>query len=95
MMQIVYFSQKQQFLKEIEYQQGEMVFVTPSPSKADGLRSRLTGNRGIDVVTIAKFTSNLIEALWPRDNRPQVKRKSELLLIFGILKNRILPELEF
>jgi hypothetical protein len=95
MMQIVYFSQKQQFLKEIEHQQGEMVFVTPSPSKADGLRSRLTGNRGIDVVTIAKFTSNLIEALWPRDNRPQVKRKSELLLIFGILKNRILPELEF
>jgi hypothetical protein len=95
MMQIVYFSQKQQFLKEIEHQQGEMVFVTPSPSKADGLRSRLTGSRGIDVVTIAKFTSNLIEALWPRDNRPQVKRKSELLLIFGILKNRILPELEF
>jgi len=95
MMQIVYFSQKQQFLGEIEHQQGEIVFVTPSPSKADGLRTRLSGRRGIDVVTIAKFTSNLIEALWPKDNRPQVKRKSELLLIFGILKNRILPELEF
>ena len=95
MMQIVYFSQKQQFLKEIESLEGEKLFVTPSPSKADGLRTRLTGSQGIDVLTIAKFTSNLIESLWNKEQRPQLKRKSELLLIFGILKNRILPELQF
>ncbi len=95
MMQIVYFSQKQQFLKEIESLDGEKLMVTPSPSKADGLRTRLTGVQGVDVVTIAKFTSNLIESLWNKEERPQLKRKSELLLMFGILKNRILPELQF
>jgi CRISPR/Cas system-associated exonuclease Cas4 (RecB family) len=95
MMQIVYFSQKEQFLNEMETYTGETVFVTPSPTKADGLRSRLSKNSSQDVITIAKFTSNLVEALWDKEDKPQVKRKSELLLIFGILKNKYLPDLGY
>ncbi|HXH29954.1 MAG TPA: PD-(D/E)XK nuclease family protein [Bacteriovoracaceae bacterium] len=94
MMQIVYFSQKDQFLAEMEKHPGEMTFVTPSPVKADGLRSELKSTRA-DVVTIAKFTSDLIELLWNEDSRPQVKRKADLLLIFGILKNKYMPGLGF
>lgn len=95
MMQIVYFSQKEQFLTEMETHVGEKVYVTPSPAKADGLRTRLSGISSQDVITIAKFTSNLVEHLWQNDERPQVKRKAELLLIFGILKNKYLPELGY
>jgi hypothetical protein len=94
MMQIVYFSQKEQFLTEMETLHGEKIFVTPSPAKADGLRTRLAGASN-DVITIAKFTSGLVELLWPSGEKPQVKRKSELLLIFGILKNKYLPELGY
>ena len=95
MMQIVYFSEKEQFLNEIEISQGEKVFVAPSPAKADGLRLRLPTESSHDVITIAKFTSNLVDALWEGEDRPLVKRKSELLLIFGILKNKYFPELGF
>ncbi|WP_408098676.1 PD-(D/E)XK nuclease family protein [Peredibacter sp. HCB2-198] len=95
MMQIVYFSQKEQFLTEMETHEGEKVFITPSPAKADGLRSRLKSQQAFDVITIAKFTSNLVQALWSMDDRPAVKRKSELLLIFGILKNKYLPDLGY
>lgn len=94
-MHIVYFSQKDQFLAEMDQIQGEKVFVTPSPLKADGLRSRLKNNASQDVITIAKFTSELINALWDGKEKPQLKRKSELLLIFGILKNKYLPDLGF
>ena len=92
MMQIVYFSRKDQFLTEIESISNQTVFVTPSPAKADGLRLLLTDSSRADVITIAKFTSDLINNLWTNDEqKPQVKRKSELLLIFGILKNKYLP----
>lgn len=94
-MQIVYFSRKQQFLTEMESQEGEKVYVAPSPAKADGLRNRLSANSSQDVITIAKFTSNLVEALWQGEEKPLVKRKSELLLIFGILKDKYLPELGY
>lgn len=94
MMQIVYFSRKEQLLSHLDGIPGDKVFVAPSPAKADGLRSRLNGTHSQDVITIAKFTSNLVEALWEND-RPDVKRKSELLLIFGILKNKYLPELGY
>jgi CRISPR/Cas system-associated exonuclease Cas4 (RecB family) len=94
MMQIVYFSQKERFLAETKDLAGEVVFVAPSPSKADGLRARLLTQSSQDVITIAKFTSNLIEKLWDTD-APEVKRKSELLLIFGILKNKYFPGLGF
>jgi hypothetical protein len=96
MMQIVYFSRKDQFLSEIETISEQTVFVTPSPAKADGLRLLLTDTSHADVITIAKFTSELINSLWPEvEQKPQVKRKSELLLIFGILKNKYLPDLGF
>lgn len=95
MMQIVYFSQKEQFLTEMETHVGEKVYVTPSPAKADGLRTRLTGKSSQDVITIAKFTSTLVEHLWQDGEKPEVKRKAELLLIFGILKNKYLPDLGY
>lgn len=95
MMQIVYFSQKEQFLTEMERRGENLVFVTPSPAKADGLRTRLSGKSSHDVITIAKFTSNLVQDLWGQEEKPQVKRKSELLLIFGILKNKYLPDLGY
>jgi CRISPR/Cas system-associated exonuclease Cas4 (RecB family) len=95
MMQIVYFSQKEQFLTEMGSLSGEKVYVAPSPAKADGLRTRLSKTDSQDVITIAKFTSNLVEALWDKNEKPDVKRKSELLLIFGILKNKYLPDLGY
>ena len=95
MMQIVYFSRKEQFLADLARKEGEKLYITPSPSKADGLRERLpTGSSG-DVITIAKFTSNLVNALWGFEERPEVKRKADLLLIFGILKNKYLPEVGY
>jgi hypothetical protein len=96
MLQIVYFSQKDQFLAEMGHISGHKVYVTPSPGKADGLRLLLGNGANADVVTIAKFTSHLVEEIWPQvQGRPQLKRKSELLLIFGILKKRYLPDLGF
>src|SRR5665647_429174 len=95
MMRIVYFSQKEQFLTQMETFSGETIFIAPSPAKADGLRNILPLALSSDVVTIAKFTSNLIEHLWSEVERPEVKRKSDLLLVFGILKNKYLPELGF
>ncbi len=94
MMQIVYFSQKNQFLAEIETHPGEITFIAPSPVKADGLRSELKTTKA-DVITIAKFTSDLIDLLWTGEERPAVKRKADLLLIFGILKNKYVPNLGF
>src|SRR5690606_31795987 len=89
MMQIVYFSQKEQFLTALNDYQGEKIFITPSPAKADGLRERLINFPGNhDVITIAKFTGHLVQFLWEGREKPSVKRKSELLLIFGILKNK-------
>ena len=94
-MQIVYFSRKSQFLTEIQNIPGDKVFITPSPAKADGLRALLVENARSDVVTIAKFTSDLVGHLWDGETVPDVKRKADLLLIFGILKNKYLPELGY
>ncbi len=93
MLQIVYYAQKEDFLAEMESIPGPTVYVTPSPVKADGLRTRLSGGAPRDVITIAKFTSELVEELWRNQEPLSVKRKSELLLIFGILKNKYLPDL--
>ncbi len=95
MMQIVYFSRKAQFLTEMQNIAGEKVYITPSPAKADGLRTLLIENASSDVVTIAKFTSELIMQLWPVGAAPEVKRKADLLLIFGILKNKYFPDLGY
>ena len=74
---------------------GEKIYITPSPAKADGLRTLLLENASSDVVTIAKFTSELVKHLWEGSDPPEVKRKADLLLIFGILKNKYLPELGY
>lgn len=96
MMQIVYFSQKSQLWTELGSIPGQKLFVAPSPAKADNLRSYLKSDGSFDVVTIAKFTSELLSQLWESDEgRPQVKRKAELLLIFGILKRKYFPELGY
>ncbi len=95
MMQIVYFSRKSQFLSEMHDISGEKIYITPSPAKADGLRTLLLENASSDVVTIAKFTSELVKHLWEGSDPPEVKRKADLLLIFGILKNKYLPELGY
>lgn len=95
MMQIVYFSQKEQFLLEMKTLKGEKIFITPSPAKADALRERLSSDSYQDVITIAKFTALLAEHLWKDREHPPIKRKAELLLIFGILKNKYLPTLGF
>jgi CRISPR/Cas system-associated exonuclease Cas4 (RecB family) len=95
MMQIVYFSQKDQFLTEMESLDTTKMFITPSPAKADGLRLRLQAESAGDVITIAKFSANLVDFLWSGQARPEVKRKADLLLIFGILKEKHLPELGF
>ena len=96
MMQIVYFSQKEQFLTALNDYQGEKIFITPSPAKADGLRERLINFPGShDVITIAKFTGHLVQFLWEGREKPSVKRKSELLLVFGILKNKYFPSLGY
>ena len=95
MMRIVYFEQKEELLAYLEGLPGDKQFVTPSPAKADGLRGRLRNADAADVITIVKFTSFLVEALFAGEETPQFKRKSELLLIFGILKDQYLPELSF
>lgn len=96
MMQIVYFSEKDQLLAEIRGQATGKIFVTPSPLKADNLRSQLGSDANQDVITISKFTGDLLKTLWPVESeRPVMKRKSELLLIFGILKNKFFPKLGY
>lgn len=94
-MQIVYFSQKAQILGHFQSLNSEVQFIAPSPAKADSLRLQLHGSLHGDVITIAKFTSNLMQKLWQENEMPQVKRKAELLLIFGMMKNRLFPDLGY
>ena len=95
MMRIVYFSSNEQFFSEIKQTEGEKVYVAPSPFKADSLRSKFNFDKEEEVITIAGFISSLLEILWTDKDRPKVKRKSEILLIFGVLRNKYLPELTF
>lgn len=95
MMQIVYFSHKTQFLEKSALIEGQKLFITPSPLKADALRSKIGVSFSTDVITIAKFTSELMKIFWNEGEAPEVKRKSELLLIFGILRNKYFPDIIF
>lgn len=95
MMRIVYFEQKEELLSYLENLPGDKQFITPSPMKADGLRSRLRNPDASDVITIPKFTSFLVETLFEGRELPEIKRKAELLLIFGILKDQYLPDLSY
>lgn len=95
MMRIVYFSKKNQLWEELNSLPESKLFITPSPLKADSLRIELPTSLNGDVVTIAKFTSDLLATLWDDESRPVVKRKAELLVIFGILKDKFLPNLGY
>lgn len=96
MLQIVYYSRRDQFLDHLRSQSQKLKLIAPSPAKADSLRNQLS-REGLnsDVVTIAKFTSSLIEKLWEGRDLPSIKRKSELLLTFAILKNKYFPQMGF
>lgn len=96
MLQIVYYSRRGQFLDQLRSLAGPLKLIAPSPGKADSLRTQLI-REGLaaDVVTIAKFTSHLIETLWEGRDLPSIKRKSDLLLTFAILKNRYFPQMGF
>jgi len=94
MMQIVYFSKKSEILEYLKDNSKERVFVTPSPLKADGLRGMISDWTKTDVLTIAKFTSDLLKLHQPEEI-DKVKRKSDLLLVFGFLKNKYLPDLGY
>jgi hypothetical protein len=95
MMHIVYFSGKSQFLAEMQEIAGEKKIISPSPAKADALRSMLIESSQFDVVTISKFTSDLMKSLWGENQSLPLKRKAELILIFGILKDKYFPELGY
>lgn len=95
MMRIVYFEQKDQLLSHLEGLPGDKQFITPSPVKADGLRTRLKNPDAADVITISKFTDFIVDALFEGKESPDIKRKAELLLVFGILKDQYLPDLSF
>ncbi len=95
MMHLVYFSRKSQFLDELKTLAGDKMIITPSPAKADGVRSMLEEASQTDVVTISKFTSDLIKKLWGEKHELPLKRKAELMLVFGFLKNRYLPQLGY
>ncbi len=92
-MQIIYFSRKDDLLEHLSGDKTEKLFVTPSPAKADGLRSLVRSSASGDVITIAKFTALLIQDLWPLGDYPKIKKKSELLLILGILRQHHFPEI--
>jgi RecB family exonuclease len=95
MIEIVYFSQKQQFLGQLKSYHEHVTVITPSPIKADGLRLQLAKDIKADVVTIAKFTSELLALAKDDETLGTLKRKSELLLVFGILRKKYLSELGF
>lgn len=94
-MRIVYFSQKDQLRNYLLELGGQVQLVAPSPAKADSLRLQISGELRGDVITIAKFTSDLLGALWEGEEKPPVKRKAELLLIFGMMKSRLFPDLGY
>ncbi len=94
-MRIVYFSQKAQLWAELEKVPGEKIFVTPSPAKADSLRAQLPPAISGDVITINNFTTSMLTNLWSDEDRPKFKRKADLLLIFGFLKNKMFSDLGY
>lgn len=93
MMRFVYFYDSSNLWDWINDNYSNALYVSPSPAKADGLRSRLQ-SRGInmDVLTINKFLSDLI---LEKELDLKLKRKSELYLIFGWLRPLYFPSLSF
>ncbi len=95
MMHLVYFSQRSQLFEFFQNLSGPKKIMAPSPAKADGIRTGFKAGEDLDVVTISKFTSDILKSLGHEATEIPLKRKAELLLIFGFLKDRHLPELGF
>lgn len=93
MMQFVYFHHSTNLWDWISARYSNALYISPSPAKADGLRSRLQAQKiSNDVLTINKFLSDLISQKKVQLN---LKRKSELYLIFGWLRPSYFPTLSF
>lgn len=93
MMQFVYFNHSSKLWDWISSSYSNALYISPSPAKADGLRTRLQHqNITTDVVTINKFLSDLI---LEKNVELNLKRKSELYLIFGWLRPSYFPGLSF
>ncbi len=99
MLQLVYYGAPQQFIDQMSstWKTENTIWVAPSPSKTDALRSQLQTHlkSQVTVITMAKFLSELV-ARCPDDSiGEKVKRKADLLLIFGALRSKYSPELSF
>lgn len=94
MIQFLYFSKKNQVFQKIAELNDSVTIVTPSPAKADSLRSHLTEYGDFEVITIAKFTSDLLKKTEIAGDS-KFKKKSDLLLIFAVLRGNYFPSLSF
>jgi hypothetical protein len=95
MMDFVYFSEKEDFYLYLEEKFNEVKVITPSPSKADSFRLRFHHKASFDVITISKFTASLLEKVSANSVVNNLKRKAEIVLIFGILRSKYFPHLNF
>lgn len=99
MLQLVYYGAPQQFIEEMstKWSSGETIWVAPSPSKTDALRDQLQAvlKTQVSSITMAKFLSELVAACPDKTLGEKVKRKADLLLIFGALRSKYAPDLSF
>lgn len=99
MLQLVYYGAPQQFIEEMstKWSSGETIWVAPSPSKTDALREQLQAvlKTQVSSITMAKFLSELVAACPDKTLGEKVKRKADLLLIFGALRSKYAPDLSF
>lgn len=99
MLQLVYYGAPQEFIEEMssKWAAEDTIWVAPSPAKTDALRSQLQDvfKTQVSAITMAKFLSELIAACPDKSLAEKVKRKADLVLIFGALRSRYAPELSF
>ena len=99
MLQLVYYGAPQQFIKEMSstWATEDTVWVAPSPSKTDALREQLqeTLRTQVSSITMAKFLSELLALCPDKSLGEKVKRKADLVLIFGALRTKYSPDLSF
>ncbi|GEM_PF-1401800 len=99
MLQLVYYGAPQQFIEEMSstWEVSETVWIAPSPSKTDALREQLQSvlKTQVTSITMAKFLSELVAACPDKTIGEKVKRKADLLLIFGALRTKYSPDLSF
>lgn len=99
MLQLVYYGAPQQFIEEMSstWATEDTVWVAPSPSKTDALREQLqeTLKTQVSSITMAKFLSELVALCPDKSLAEKVKRKADLVLIFGALRTKYSPDLSF